>query len=158
MLCLNLNIDTLSLYEGVLKNIIKQSDSEYMRGYSKLYSKLPYIVRNGDTLWIKEEYHIGEIIETHLSSFNIVNAKYESKERAICNTDSSVKYNDEYISNCGVMRDFVYYQVIKYNNAENLDRGESFIHKFKNNSFRHELYSIELFDVQNPIKNIKLIF
>lgn len=140
------------------KKVIKQEDSEDMKGDSRIYSKLPYIVRNGDTLWITEEYHNGESIESHLSSFNIANAKYESKERAICNIDKLGKYNGEYISHCGAMDDFVYYQVIKYNNAENLDRGESFIHKFKNNSFRHELYSIELFDVQKPIKNRKLTF
>ena len=111
------------------KKVIKQEDSEDMKGDSRIYSKLPYIVRNGDTLWITEEYHNGESIESHLSSFNIANAKYESKERAICNIDKSGKYNGEYISHCGAMDDFVYYQVIKYNNAENLDRGESFIHK-----------------------------
>ena len=140
------------------KKVTEETKSYEPIGDRRLYSKVPHIVRNGNMLWITEEYHSKENITSRLSSFDITNAKYTGFRTANCNIDDKGNHNGEYIVYCGSMDDMVYYQLIKYNNDEGLDRGESFVYRFKVGSPKTEVYSIETFEIEHPVKNRKLLF
>lgn len=141
------------------KNVKKYMDEdEYiLSSDNQFYNKIPSVCLDGHNLILTCENNVKDSIKSYLIKFNIDECNLSLiKEAEVVRKDN--KLNGDYIMFAGGLDNTIFYQMIKYDNDDSLEKGSATIYKISKSGENKKI--IDLDQINNPkdVKNRKVLF
>ena len=133
-------------------------DKSSITNDNQVYNKIPSVTVDGHNLILTCENNVGkDILKSYLIKFNIDDAHLTLLKEEELNTKNN-KLNGKYIMFAGGVENYIYYQVINYNDEESMEKGSADIYKYVSFDESKKVLELEKITTPKAVKNRKVLF
>ena len=141
----------------IVKRYFNEDKAEISGDY-QVYNKVPSVAVDRHNLILTCENNVGkDTLKSYLLKFNIDDASLRLLKEEELSTEND-KLNGNYIMFAGGLENHIYYQVINYQNDNQMEKGSADIFEFVSENESKKILELDKIKTPEDVKNRKVLF